>query len=209
MSRLRAKPPKQELDESLDTLKAMKEDLYNLFLSNQQVQTALNLGPVPVVVVGTQVAQTGRILGYTNGGIVPAMLEPGEAFFPTMNMSQQHALTAMNAAFPRFGGGIVQGVGDGDTVPAFLPVGSGILNRNATRALQGAQRVQVGPGPRCPVRVDNGTILELLTVIHPQRSLCAWTMQYYHRIPPKSGSCSHPRAQQRDRMIPLLCLPPT
>jgi len=116
------------------------------------------------------------------------MLEPSEAFFPTMNMSQQHALTAMNAAFPRFGGGIVPGVGDGDTVPAFLPVGSGILNRNATRALQGAQRVQVGPGllprargqrddtrtpdcdtpPALPVRVDDAVL--------PPHSAEVWAM---------------------------------
>lgn len=123
--------------QSLDTLKSMEEDLYNLFLSNQQVQNTLGVGPVPVVIVGSEAAQMGKLIGYAQGGLVPAMLESGErAFYPPMNMAQQSALMSMNRAFPRFGGGgIVPGTGSGDTVPALLPSGSFILNRRATSVL--------------------------------------------------------------------------
>jgi tape measure domain-containing protein len=124
--------------QSLDTLRSMEEDLYNLFLSNTQVQAALNL-PVPVVVVG-QAAQQGGLIHAQMGRHI--MTEPGEMVFPGPLMPTTFsALNTINRAFPRFQ---VGGYGDGDSVPLTVPSGSFVLNRNATRAMRGTQGLQIG-----------------------------------------------------------------
>jgi tape measure domain-containing protein len=118
--------------QALDALKLLNEQMYALFLSSTSIEGALG-------VITPTTAQTGGLLTLASGGRVPAMLEPGEAVFtPPMTRAQSGALMAFNQAWPRFAfGGIVPGSGDGDTVPAFLPVGSFVLNRNATGALRG------------------------------------------------------------------------
>jgi tape measure domain-containing protein len=116
--------------QALDALKQLNEQMYQLFLSSTAIQQSLG---------APATAQTGGLLHLASGGRVPAMLEPGEAVFtPPMTRAQSGALLALNAAYPRFAfGGVVPGSGDGDTVPAFLPAGSVVLNRNATGALRG------------------------------------------------------------------------
>jgi hypothetical protein len=118
--------------QALDALKLLNEQMYALFLSSTSIEQALG-------VITPTTAQTGGVLTMASGGRVPAMLEPGEAVFtPPMTRAQSGALMALNSAYPRFAfGGIVPGSGDGDTVPAFLPAGSVVLNRNATGAIQG------------------------------------------------------------------------
>jgi hypothetical protein len=102
--------------------------------------------PVPMTVTNFHEAprQHGGLVGlasgsyYAQGGLVPVMAEPGERVFASpMTFAQQGALTAMNTAFPRFGGGgfTVPGRGSGDTVPMLLSPGSFVLNRRASGML--------------------------------------------------------------------------
>ena len=129
---------------ALDQLAQLNAQLQQLFLSQTAVQEALHL-PIPVVVQSAP-AQTGGFMTLASGGVVPAMLEPGESVWMPQNQAQAHALSTWNSAFPRLGfGGLVPGFGSGDTVPAFLPQGSFVMNRRGTSALQG--RGYQGGGP--------------------------------------------------------------
>lgn len=77
-------------------------------------------------------------LHFARGGMVNAMLEPGELIFPSpFTSSQIQALTTMNAEFSRFGRQVwaVPGQGSGDQVPARLRSGSFVMNRHASRVL--------------------------------------------------------------------------
>lgn len=94
--------------------------------------------PRPPVILGQQGRLMGLVSGaYAQGGMVHAMLEPGERVYGPMNRAQQGALMAVNQAFPRFanGGMVVPGSGSGDTVPAMLSTGSLVLNRRASAVL--------------------------------------------------------------------------
>ena len=89
------------------------------------------------------------------GGLVPVMLEPGEGVFEApMTRAQEGALMAVNDAFPRQGGGhawTVPGYGSGDTVYAWVPSGSFVVNRHAAGALGyqgGGTTGGNGPPPR-------------------------------------------------------------
>jgi hypothetical protein len=119
--------------EALNQLRGLQEQLYRLFVSSDQVQQSLHL-PIPVQVVG-QAAQQGGVMHAQMGRMVPAMLEPGELVYPgPLSRSTMRALETVNHAFPRFQ---VRGYGSGDTVPTAVPEGSFILNRRASRVVQG------------------------------------------------------------------------
>jgi hypothetical protein len=120
--------------QALDALKQLNEQMYALFLSSTSIEQALG-------VLTPTTAQTGGVLALTSGGRVPAMLEPGELVFPgPLSPNTLGALQTVNQTWPRFQ---VGGFGEGDTVPAFLPAGSFVLNRRATGALRG-QGFQAG-----------------------------------------------------------------
>jgi DNA repair exonuclease SbcCD ATPase subunit len=100
--------------------------------------------PIPMHVVNFYDAprQQGGVVGYASGlyyqqgGLVPVRVEPGESWWIGATPQQDRALAAVNMAFPRFAqGGVVPGTGTGDVVRMWLPEGSRVVNRNATRAL--------------------------------------------------------------------------
>ena len=123
-------------------LTLIQYELQRLFAVQYKATTGVEL-PTPVFTPPA----------FAQGGMVPAMMEPGERVFtPPMSHAQQGALMAMNTALPRFasGGFTVPGSGSGDTVPAMLPSGSFILNKRAAGAMgyQGGGSVSGGePSP--------------------------------------------------------------
>ena len=127
-------------EEALAELQALNSQLEALFISQQAVQESLQL-PVPVVITQPAAVQMGGLVGYTNGGHVPAKLEPGELVYPgLLRPMTAAALDTVNRTFPRFQ---VGGRWAGDTVPALLPTGSFVLNRRAAGVVQG-QGFQAG-----------------------------------------------------------------
>lgn len=144
-------------EQALGQLQQLNAQLEQLFVSSAAIQQSLAL-PVPVVITG-QAAQHGGVIGFAGGGMVPAMLEPGEAVLSGMNGRQLQAAQTWNSAFPRFntGGWLVPGSGSGDTVPAMLPIGSFVMNRRAVGAMRGSQGYQAGgvvQGGAAPVNVN-------------------------------------------------------
>lgn len=113
--------------------------------------------PIPVVVI-PEGQQRGGVVGAQHGGLIPALLEPGEVVFPgPLSATTLDALARVNRTFPRFQ---VGGVGSGDHVPAFLPAGSFVLNRQASAQIgRGFQHGGVvsaaGPNEPQPVMVHN------------------------------------------------------
>lgn len=98
---------------------------------------AAQLGGFLMAYASLNRAMTGP-LTLAGGGMVPAMLEPGERVMaPPFSRAQQLALAGVNAAYPRFqsGGFTVPGRGTGDTVPMWVPAGSFVLNRHAAGAM--------------------------------------------------------------------------
>ncbi|HXH11148.1 MAG TPA: tape measure protein [Alphaproteobacteria bacterium] len=114
--------------------------------------------PVPVVIV-PEGQQVGGMVGRQQGGLIPALLEPGELVFPgPLSTQALGALATVNRTFPRFQ---VGGFGSGDIVPALLPQGSYVLNRQAAQAvtqLQGGGAVVGGGGGPVPPMVVNLSI---------------------------------------------------
>jgi hypothetical protein len=111
----------------------------------EHIQAGRLQKPLPIQVTNFYEAprQRGGLVGlpsglhYALGGMVPTLLEPRERVFAgPLTHAQVGALTAVNQAFPRFGSSwAVPGHGSGDTVPAWVPSGSFVVNRHAASAL--------------------------------------------------------------------------
>lgn len=115
----------------------------NLLLEHIQAGRLINPLPIKVENFYDAPRQRGGLVGlpsglhYAAGGMVPTLLEPRERVFAgPLTHAQMGALTAVNQAFPRFGSSwSVPGQGSGDTVPAWVPSGSFVLNRRAAGAM--------------------------------------------------------------------------
>ena len=137
-------------------LQLVQYELQKMFAMQYKVLTGIDLAPPvhpsqmltydpatggprpPVLFQRGGIAGLASGVHYAQGGLVPTILEPGERVMSgPFTHAQQGALMSMNQAFPRFaaGGWTVPGSGSGDTVPAWVPSGSFVMNRSASRAM--------------------------------------------------------------------------
>ena len=104
----------------------------------------------------TVAAMRGGPIHLAMGGMVPAMLEPGERiYYPPVPAG----VPALNRAVPRFGSGggfTVPGSGSGDTFAAWVPTSSFALNSRASgaRGYQGGGSVASGATPGAPIVIN-------------------------------------------------------